>query len=152
MHTSCKKEQVKRITWQDIPYLDLAELGNMLGIVYCLTLFRILLGTSRKGELGYFWPKFAINIFFWLLGLFGYFWKYWEKLVLALFLCVWCKYFGFSKVLWCRSFGVFYNLASFCSNFLATLIRVVYNITYFLQLEEISQESYIDRVRLNHQT
>ena len=103
-------------------------------------------------KLGYFWPKFATNIFFWLLGLFGYFWKFGKNWFCLYFFVIWCKYFGFSKVLWCRSFGVFYNLASFCSNFLATLIRVVYNITYFLQLEEISQESYIDRVRLNHQT
>ena len=59
---------------------------------------------------------------------FGYFLGYFSKIViktclnrfLAWFLELWCRYFWILGGLWCRSFGVFKNLATFSSNFLAT--------------------------------
>ena len=38
--------------------------------------------------------QFATKITFWLLGLFGFFWKIGKKLILDLFFVLWCKYSG----------------------------------------------------------
>ena len=131
--------------------------GNMEFIETKVRRGTVRISAARFGDLspvGLLFEPFVDQYFALATLKFGYFLGYFSKIViktclnrfLAWFSELWCRYFWILgglwcrsfeifKLLWCRSFGVFKNLVTFCSNFLAALVRI--------QLQTFGQRHHI---------